>query len=150
LNILTHGEETMIGERGVNLSGGQKARISLARACYADTDLYLLDDPLSAVDANVRSQLFHDCISGLLKHKTVLLVTHQLHVLSHVDYVYCVEKGMIVGEGRYEDIIHHTAFEALSQTIAESDTEQKKPDNQITLTNRSSKVTAPAPTTTDI
>ena len=65
-NTLTHGDETIVGDRGINLSGGQKARIALARSAYSDSDLYLLDDPLSAVDANVRLQLFNNCIKGLL------------------------------------------------------------------------------------
>ena len=68
----------MIGERGVNISGGQKARISLARAVYSNADIYLLDDPLSAVDPEVANAIFNDCICGALKDKLVILVTHQL------------------------------------------------------------------------
>jgi len=71
---------SQIGERGVNLSGGQRQRISLARAVYSDGDVYLLDDPLSAVDVLVGQHLFEKCIRGALKSKTVLLVTHQLQV----------------------------------------------------------------------
>lgn len=66
----------MIGERGINISGGQKARISLARAVYSEADIYLLDDPLSAVDPQVANAIFHDCIQGALKDKCVVLVTH--------------------------------------------------------------------------
>jgi ATP-binding cassette subfamily C (CFTR/MRP) protein 1 len=76
--------ETILGERGVNVSGGQKARIALARACYADCDIYLLDDPLSAVDTKLSRHLFHSCILGLLKHKTRLLVTHQVQYNPYV------------------------------------------------------------------
>ena len=72
------GDETVIGERGVNISGGQKARISLARAVYSDADIYLLDDPLSAVDPEVAHAIFTECITGHLKSKLVVLVTHQL------------------------------------------------------------------------
>ena len=72
------GDETVIGERGVNISGGQKARISLARAVYSDADIYLLDDPLSAVDPEVAHAIFTGCIMGYLKSKLVVLVTHQL------------------------------------------------------------------------
>jgi ABC-type multidrug transport system fused ATPase/permease subunit len=68
----------LIGERGVNISGGQKARISLARAVYSDADIYLLDDPLSAVDPEVSNAIFDECISKTLKDKLVILVTHQL------------------------------------------------------------------------
>ena len=68
--------ETEIGERGVNISGGQRARISLARACYSNADIYLMDDPLSAVDPHVAKKLFNSCIRGYLKEKAVVLVTH--------------------------------------------------------------------------
>ena len=69
-----------IGERGVNLSGGQKQRLSLARAIYSDQNLYLLDDPLSAVDVHVGIHIFENCIQKALKDKTVIMVTHQLQV----------------------------------------------------------------------
>jgi ATP-binding cassette subfamily C (CFTR/MRP) protein 4 len=73
---MSHGAETVIGERGINVSGGQKARISLARALYQDADIYLLDDPLSAVDPEVAQNLFNKCVTGFLKDKIVVLVTH--------------------------------------------------------------------------
>ena len=82
---LVKGEETLIGERGSNLSGGQKARVSLARAIYADGDVFLLDDPLSAVDPRVSGILMDECICGALANKTRLLVTHRLQFLSRVD-----------------------------------------------------------------
>lgn len=69
-----------IGERGLNLSGGQRQRVSLARAVYSNHDIYLLDDPLSAVDAHVGRHIFEECIKKTLRGKTVLLVTHQLQV----------------------------------------------------------------------
>lgn len=72
-----------IGERGLNLSGGQKQRISLARAVYANKDIFLLDDPLSAVDAHVGKHIFEECIKKELQGKSVILVTHQLQVGSH-------------------------------------------------------------------
>jgi len=72
----SNGADTVIGERGINISGGQKARISLARAIYQDADIYLLDDPLSAVDPQVADGIFQDCIMGVLSHKCVILVTH--------------------------------------------------------------------------
>jgi len=73
---LNNGVNTVIGERGVNISGGQKARISLARAIYSDADIMLLDDPLSAVDPEVAAKIFHECINGALKDKIVVLCTH--------------------------------------------------------------------------
>ena len=75
------GADTVIGERGINISGGQKARISLARAVYSDADIYLLDDPLSAVDPKVAKDIMNDCICGELSSKIVILVTHQLQYL---------------------------------------------------------------------
>jgi len=70
------GEDTVVGERGVNISGGQKARICLARAVYSDADIYLLDDPLSAVDPEVAAKIYDECIHGALAKKCVVLVTH--------------------------------------------------------------------------
>ena len=78
----TAGDETEIGEKGVNLSGGQRQRVALARACYAQADVVLLDDPLSAVDAHVGRHLLDSCIGGLLAKATRVLVTHQLHALT--------------------------------------------------------------------
>lgn len=72
----SNGANTVIGERGINISGGQKARISLARAVYSEADIYLLDDPLSAVDPQVADDIFQNCILGALKDKCVILVTH--------------------------------------------------------------------------
>lgn len=72
---------TQIGERGANLSGGQRQRISLARALYSDRDIYILDDPLSALDAHVGNHIFNSAIQKHLKTKTVLFITHQLQVL---------------------------------------------------------------------
>jgi ABC-type multidrug transport system fused ATPase/permease subunit len=72
----SNGKDTQIGERGVNISGGQKARISLARAIYQNADVYLLDDPLSAVDPEVANQIFEKAILGVLRNKCVVIVTH--------------------------------------------------------------------------
>jgi len=77
---LSHGHSTLIGDRGVTLSGGQRQRVSLARAVYSDRDIYLLDDPLAAVDPNVALAVFRRVVLDLLVGKTVLLVTHQLQV----------------------------------------------------------------------
>ena len=81
MELFVQGEETVIGERGINISGGQKARISLARAVYADADIYLLDDPISAVDPEVGNLIFEECIKEHLKDKIVVLVTHQLQFI---------------------------------------------------------------------
>ncbi|CAF1526733.1 unnamed protein product [Adineta steineri] len=91
------GDLLMIGDKGVNLSGGQKARISLARALYADADLYLLDDPLAAVDRKVAKKIFDQCIGprSLLRGKTRILVTHQTHFLVEADQMILLTNGHI-------------------------------------------------------
>lgn len=76
------GDRTEIGERGINLSGGQKARIALVPACYSDASVYILDAPLSAVDANVQNEIFQKCLLGLLRHRTIILVTHNPEIIS--------------------------------------------------------------------
>lgn len=93
LEILPHGDETEVGEKGINLSGGQKARISLARAAYQDYDVYLLDDPLSAVDAHVGRHIFEKVMgpNGLLKNKTRILVTHGLTYTKLADEIIVLE-----------------------------------------------------------
>ncbi|CAB3379679.1 Hypothetical predicted protein [Cloeon dipterum] len=101
---LPYGDETIVGERGISLSGGQRARVSLARAVYKEADIYLLDDPLSAVDAHVGRHLFDDCITGFLKDKAVLLVTHQLQFLTHASQILILNNGSIEGQGSYQQL----------------------------------------------
>ncbi|XP_030837608.1 multidrug resistance-associated protein 5 isoform X1 [Strongylocentrotus purpuratus] len=105
LAILPMGDQTEIGERGINMSGGQKQRISLARALYSDRDIYLLDDPLSAVDAHVGLHIFTHCISTALKGKTVLFVTHQLQYLKDCDLVMTMMDGRIVERGHHDELM---------------------------------------------
>ena len=85
-----------IGERGLNLSGGQKQRISLARAVYSDRELYLLDDPLSAVDAHVGRHIFEECFKKVLRRKTIILVTHDPEMASYADRIVTLIDGEIV------------------------------------------------------
>jgi ATP-binding cassette subfamily C (CFTR/MRP) protein 4 len=104
----TSGDLTVIGERGVNLSGGQKARVSLARALYDEADIYLIDDPLAAVDGNVAKQIYERCFSskGLLKNKTRLLVTHQTQFLNEAQQIIFLSHGQIDQEGRLDQYIN--------------------------------------------
>lgn len=92
---------TAVSDRGLNLSGGQKARISLARACYSNADLYLLDDPLSAVDARVAKLLMTQCIKGFLGKKSVILATHQLQLMKEVDLIMMLQEGRCVFQGHF-------------------------------------------------
>ncbi|XP_014275641.1 probable multidrug resistance-associated protein lethal(2)03659 [Halyomorpha halys] len=102
--LLPYGDKTIVGERGVSLSGGQRARINLARAVYKEADVYLLDDPLSAVDTHVGKHLFEDCIQGYLKKKTVILITHQLQYLDSVDQIVLLENGTVSAIGSNETL----------------------------------------------
>ncbi|EAW82713.1 ATP binding cassette subfamily C member 12 [Homo sapiens] len=105
LSNLPYGDLTEIGERGLNLSGGQRQRISLARAVYSDRQLYLLDDPLSAVDAHVGKHVFEECIKKTLRGKTVVLVTHQLQFLESCDEVILLEDGEICEKGTHKELM---------------------------------------------
>lgn len=87
------GDLTEIGEKGINLSGGQKARVSLARAVYAERDIVLMDDPISALDANVKKKIYKEVFMGKLRDKTRILVTHAIDFLEHVDRIIIMEKG---------------------------------------------------------
>ncbi|XP_063601958.1 ATP-binding cassette sub-family C member 3-like [Penaeus indicus] len=107
LDMLPGGDMTEIGEKGINLSGGQKQRVSLARAVYSDTDIVLLDDPLSAVDAHVGRFIFDNVIGpqGILRGKTRLLVTHSVTFLPSVDEVVVMMDGRVVEKGSYLDLV---------------------------------------------
>ncbi|XP_058779036.1 ABC transporter C family member 10-like [Vicia villosa] len=105
LELLPYGDLTEIGERGVNLSGGQKQRIQLARALYENADIYLLDDPFSAVDAHTTKCLFNEYIMEGLKGKTVLLVTHQVEFLPVFDSVSLMSDGVILQAGPYHQLL---------------------------------------------
>ncbi|KAL6182297.1 hypothetical protein ACLB2K_043720 [Fragaria x ananassa] len=104
-NILFGTPMDHIGERGVNLSGGQKQRIQLARALYQNADVYLLDDPFSAVDAHTATSLFNDYVMGALAEKTVLLVTHQVDFLQSFDSILLMSSGTISGAAPYEELL---------------------------------------------
>uniref|UniRef100_A0A6N2JWM3 ABC-type xenobiotic transporter n=1 Tax=Salix viminalis TaxID=40686 RepID=A0A6N2JWM3_SALVM len=106
LETLPFGDQTVIGERGINLSGGQKQRIQIARALYQDAQIYLFDDPFSAVDAHTGSHLFKEVLLGVLSSKTVIYVTHQVEFLSAADLILVMKDGRIAQAGKYDDILH--------------------------------------------
>jgi ABC-type multidrug transport system fused ATPase/permease subunit len=106
---LPAGDMTEIGERGINLSGGQKQRVNLARAVYSRTDIVLMDDPLSAVDAHVGEHIFQHAICGLLRDKCRILATHQLHVLDRCDRVALLHEGRIQAVETYTNLRQRSA-----------------------------------------
>lgn len=105
--MLPGGDQTEIGEKGINLSGGQKQRVSLARAVYNQADIYLLDDPLSAVDSHVGRHIFDNVIgpNGMLAGKTILLITHGLTYLPYVATIHVMTNGEITESGPYAKLI---------------------------------------------
>jgi ATP-binding cassette subfamily C (CFTR/MRP) protein 4 len=128
-----YGDNTIVGERGILLSGGQKARINLARAVYKEADIYLLDDPLSAVDASVGKQLFNNCINGYLKDKCTILVTHQVQYLTSVDKIYLMSNGAIAASGSYSDL--QASGEDFTKLLKDTEKhEQPEENNEIERT----------------
>ncbi|XP_025884380.1 ABC transporter C family member 12 isoform X3 [Solanum lycopersicum] len=116
LELLPGGDLTEIGERGVNISGGQRQRVSMARAVYKNSDIYIFDDPLSALDAHVSHQVFKNCIKEELQGKTRVLVTNQLHFLPQVDRIILVSEGMVKEDGTFEKLLEHgTLFPKLME-----------------------------------
>ncbi|XP_069577159.1 ATP-binding cassette sub-family C member 4-like isoform X2 [Brachyistius frenatus] len=129
LELLPDGDRTLIGDQGATLSGGQKARVNLARAVYQDADVYLLDDPLSAVDAEVGRHLFEQCICGLLRNKLRILVTHQLQYLKAVDQIVVLKEGDMLAKGTYVEL-QRSGVDFTSLLKEEEEEEQQQPPPQ--------------------
>ncbi|CAG9839258.1 unnamed protein product [Diabrotica balteata] len=122
---LPYGDKTLVGERGTSLSGGQKARVSLARAVYTDADIYLFDDPLSAVDTNVGKRLFESCIMQYLRGKTRVLVTHQLLFLNKADLI------VVMKDGKIEKVAKPSEFTESELNLIQNDTYTTEKDNKL-------------------
>uniref|UniRef100_A0A8C4ZUT4 ABC-type glutathione-S-conjugate transporter n=1 Tax=Gadus morhua TaxID=8049 RepID=A0A8C4ZUT4_GADMO len=130
LELLPGRDLTEIGEKGINLSGGQKQRISLARAAYSHSDIYLLDDPLSAVDSHVGKHLFREVIGpkGLLKDKTRILVTHGVSFLPYVDEIVVLVEGAVSEVGSYQSLrATKGAFSEFLDTYAKEENREQGP-----------------------
>jgi ABC-type multidrug transport system ATPase subunit len=140
LRQLPYGDLTEIGEKGVNLSGGQKQRISLARAVYADADLILLDDCLSAVDQYVGRQIFENCIKSLLRGKVVLFVTNQLQYLSECDSIVVIRDGEISASGTFDELDAKSPY--FSQLVKNSQMERKPEEGDGYFTDKKGKADA--------
>ncbi len=100
------GDMTVVGEHGIVLSGGQQARVELARAVYSNADIYLLDDPLSAVDAKVGHHIFNTCINGVLQNKTRLMITHNLEALKDATHIVVMREGSILVKGHFSTVLN--------------------------------------------
>ncbi|KAH7046369.1 hypothetical protein BKA57DRAFT_537240 [Linnemannia elongata] len=136
IRILPAGDMTEIGERGINLSGGQKQRVALARAAYQDADVYLLDDPLSAVDAHVDQHLWDRLVGpeGLLKDKTRVLITHGIHHLSEADQILVMKSGEVAETGTYKDLM--AAGKDFYQLITDYAVQEKKKQEKEKVTEK--------------
>ncbi|CAF4607105.1 unnamed protein product, partial [Rotaria sp. Silwood2] len=137
---LSHGENTLVGDQGVMLSGGQKARVNIARALYRDADIYLLDDPLSAVDAKVSKHLFDKSIKNYLRDKIRILVTHQIQFLQDATKIIILDNGEMVQMGTYEELlVSSPLFAQLLEDINQHEQEQEQ-QQPISLLNQQSMI----------
>ena len=126
LDMLPNGDMTEIGERGITVSGGQKQRLNIARAIYFNSDIVLMDDPLSAVDAHVGRHIFDNAICGLLKNKCRILATHQLHVLSRCDRIIWMQEGHVEAVDTFANLINNNeAFQKLMASTAQEEKDEK-------------------------
>ena len=134
LSILANGDLTEIGERGINLSGGQKQRISFCRSLYRskyNANLYLLDDPLSAVDSHVGNNMFHRGIKTVLKDKTVLLVMNShLHLLKYMDEILIIDKGKLVVQATYKQVMENEEYAHLLPDKGDDTNEEENEQQQ--------------------
>jgi ATP-binding cassette, subfamily C (CFTR/MRP), member 2 len=121
--MLPKGLETEIGEKGITLSGGQKARVSLARSLFSDKDILLLDDILSAVDVHVGEFIVQSTIRKFLQGRTVVMPTHAIKFASFADEIIVMKKGRIIKKGHYNDICNTPEFHEVS--IKEHEKEKK-------------------------
>ncbi|TFY56998.1 hypothetical protein EVG20_g8713 [Dentipellis fragilis] len=127
LDMLPNGDMTEVGEKGISLSGGQKQRINICRAVYANCDIQIFDDPLSALDAHVGESVFKNVLLGSSAGKTRLLVTHALHFLPQVDYIYTLVDGHIAERGTYAELMANDgAFAAFINEFVSKDSKEEK------------------------
>jgi ATP-binding cassette subfamily C (CFTR/MRP) protein 2 len=118
LKYMPYREQTLIGNKGINLSGGQRARLSIARALYSDSDVYLLDDPISALDINVGKSIMEQTILKHLRGKTTLVATHALAYLPYFDNIFVIDGGSIILQGKYDKLLENQKFKDIYQDLA--------------------------------
>ncbi|XP_056645129.1 ATP-binding cassette subfamily C member 4-like [Diorhabda sublineata] len=135
---LPYGDRTLVGERGTSLSGGQRARVNLARAVYTEADIYLLDDPLSAVDTEVARHLFDECIVKYLNRKTRILVTHQLQFMKKADVIVIINNGKIEKVARFKELSENELMVFQQESQTDDKEKGKMPDNSETRVKKAS------------
>ncbi|XP_023573947.1 canalicular multispecific organic anion transporter 2 isoform X1 [Octodon degus] len=145
LEVLPGRDQTEIGEKGINLSGGQRQRVSLARAVYSDADIFLLDDPLSAVDSHVAKHIFDHVIGpeGVLAGKTRVLVTHSINFLPQTDFIIVLANGQVSEMGPYSALMQHDGSFAnflRNYTFSEEEEEEKLENHRMVLEDRDEEV----------
>lgn len=124
-------DETVVGERGKVLSGGQRARVSLARALNADAELYVLDDPLSSVDFKVGEHIFEECIKGLLGRKTRVITSHQEHFIKEADDTIVLYKGRVLGKGSFSELKEKGVLIAAVDPLYKKDENENESDDSF-------------------
>ncbi|XP_021095960.1 canalicular multispecific organic anion transporter 2 isoform X2 [Heterocephalus glaber] len=136
LEMLPGGDQTEIGEKGINLSGGQRQRVSLARAVYSEADIFLLDDPLSAVDTHVAKHIFDHVIGpeGMLAGKTRVLVTHGISFLSQTDFIIVLANGQVSEMGPYSALLEHNgSFANFLRNYSPDEDQEPHKDHRMAL-----------------
>ncbi|XP_058461288.1 probable multidrug resistance-associated protein lethal(2)03659 [Malaya genurostris] len=128
--LFPHGDQTIVGERGISLSGGQKARVNLARAVYKRSDIYLLDDPLSAVDTHVGKHIYEMCIRDFLSDKVCVLVTHQLQYLKDVQHVLLMEAGCVETQGTFREL-KRTRLDSITSLSSEDSSSENQSEQDF-------------------
>merc|ERR1711874_813742 len=116
--------------KGINLSGGQKTRLGIARCLYGDKDVIILDDPISALDINVGKFIMEETIKGYLKDKTRVIATHAIAYLKYFDYIYIMDEGKIISEGDYQYIKETKAYKDIQDVISEENKKRKEKQDE--------------------
>ena len=120
----------MNSDKGVTLSGGQRARVGLARAIYAKADLYILDDPLAAVDPEVAAKIYRNCVQGILKSKTRILITHQYQFLTDADNILYLDGGKQLEFGTFDKVMSYESQFIQSLSTASDEKDKQKTENK--------------------
>lgn len=136
IKMFPAGDLTEIGEKGINLSGGQKARVSLARAVYKRPEVILMDDPISALDSHTRREVFDQVFCGLLKDSTRVLVTHAVDFVHLADRIVIMEKGSIRAQGTYDEIKDHEYIKQIQEIHQANKQEIKEAKSELEVNDK--------------